>query len=973
VDQELVAVDFETTGLDAQRDDIIEFGAVRFRGPEVIAKFDALANPGYPIPLTIQKLTGITDADVASHPSPDDGMRALLDFIGDAPVVVHNVQFEGAFFRAKTYGAFDRPLLDTLELARILLPTEPHHDLQGLAARYGINPGGAHRAMADADTTRQLWLELVAELERLPGPILEAMNGLVAPIQWPLKFLFDEAEQRRVRTALSRKTESLMDLFGDFSDLLKAARRRPAEADEPRWQSSLDPSEIIDLFRPGGAVADAMPSHEDRPEQHHMVQAVCEAFNESKILMVEAGTGTGKSLAYLVPAVHWAMLNKHKVVVSTNTKNLQAQLCFKDIPLVRRALDVPFKSAVIKGRANYVCVRKLLYVLKEAVRELEDGERLALLPILAWLPQTETGDIAENTGFALYRNAELWRKLYSTGQECLGRACRQLRHCFLMKARATCKAADLIVANHAVVFSELGIDSPVLPDYSHLIFDEAHNVENVATDLLAVELERWSMLRLLNRLHRPDRRGGGRGLLPNLLFHLRRGRETAPRPDAKQAEANIEDAAHAAGLARKSLDTFFSAAGLVFDQLQADSDKRRFDPTAHELESWHSMDVEKRNLIAALGDVKKQLEWLAGYLKEDDPERDFEYRRDFFYETRAWAQQIGELIHDIEFVLNAEEDNYVYWIQKTSGRGGDDFRLAAAPLDVGPLLKELVYDRKSSVVLSSATLTVNKSFHFIASRLGVQLLDSERVMQLELGTSFDFDQQVMVCVPSFLPEPGRGEHAFEQALAQFLAQLHTATGGRGLVLFTSYAMLNHIYPLLKADLEHRNTLLLGQGVDGNRQQITRLFQKEVSSVLLGTQSFWEGVDVAGQALSCLTIAKLPFPVPTEPIVKARCEQIEARGEDSFMNYSLPTAIIRLKQGVGRLIRARTDVGVIVLTDKRVLTRRYGARFLRALPARHRTFSEPEALCAAVRHFLPQAAADRAAAPAAVPEERRDAG
>mgnify|MGYP005834225441 CR=1 FL=1 len=881
--EEFVAVDFETTGLNPAEDEIIEFGAVRVSGGEVSESFDELANPCRPLPLGIQRLTGIKPSDLKQKPSPRQVLQRLLEFIADSPVVVHNAAFEGAFLNVKTAGQFTRPLLDTLELSRIVLPTAEHRDLQSLAGFYGIVPRKTHRAAGDAETTALLWLRLIEETNRLPGPILDIINDLTGRLKWPLKDVFARIGAERLRHAMRRKVEYLEQHLIDISPLLKARRHKPEETEEPRWQVPLDLDEVTEVFRPDGMLAGALPHYEQRPEQIQMLQAVCEAFNSGKVMLVEAGTGTGKSLAYLVPAAFWATRNKHKVVISTNTKNLQSQLSEKDIPLMRKAVGFDLRTALIKGRANYLCVRKLFYVLKEPERELDEAERIALLPIITWLSSTRTGDISENSGFPLHRHPDLWRKLYCTGPECLGRNCAQLRHCFVMQARLACTQADLIVANHSVVFSELGIENPILPDYAQVIFDEAHNLESVATEQLAVRIERWSILHILNRLHRPDPRGGGRGLLANILYHLRRGRETRPTERQREAEKVLTDAMDAAMKSRESLDSFLAAAGGVYLQLGNEKDKRRFDPTAHSLPSWPSLDAEKRNLVAALASVKKRLEWLAEFLDQISPEDDFEYRADFLYETRAWLQQVEGLIRDIEFVLRADEANYVYWFEETrSARDQIDYCLAAAPLDVGPLMKDLVYDKKHSVVLSSATLSVNGDFSFVSSRLGIDLLEPERVLQLALGSSFDFDRQVLVCVPTFLPEPGQAEQVFEDALTDFLIDLHIASQGRGLTLFTSYAMLNHVYPRLKAALEHQNILLLGQGYDGNREQITRTFQKEIHSVLLGTQSFWEGVDVVGESLSCLTIAKLPFPVPTEPpIVQARCEQLEARGLDSF--------------------------------------------------------------------------------------------
>ncbi|MFP4056912.1 MAG: helicase C-terminal domain-containing protein [Candidatus Brocadiia bacterium] len=945
----MVFVDLETTGLDEAADEIIEFAAVRPVPGGPPQEFSRLAHPGRPLPLAITRLTGITEADLRGQPPSRAGLAEFIRFVGDDVLVAHNAPFDQAFLRRKSDGYVQNRFIDTLELSRILFPTLEYHDLDTVAEALGLQVSGRHRALEDARLVAALWERLLERLEELPFEVVAALSAVAGGTAWPARHLFLEAEARRLTSAFEVAEPAFHKLLRDQGPLIDEARKQrqrgPADRPPPK---RLDVAALTALFAEGGPFARHSPAYELRPQQVRMVELVAEALNEGKHLMVEAGTGVGKSMAYLVPAIHWARTNQDKIVVSTNTKNLQEQLFFKDLPLLAEALDIAFQAALIKGRRNYLCVRKLLYLLEETDRELSEDERIALLPILVWAAETDVGDVAENTGFLAFRQLDLWAKLCAASEECPGPACRQRRRCFLARARALSVLADIVVANHAVVFAEIGMGSTVLPPHSHIVFDEAHNLEDVATDYLGCQADRWAVLRHTHRLVRRQRRAQPRGLLPSIRYRMKRGRETALIEREMSLDRFLVETYAAVDDVEVLADAFLGAVGEALAAARS-GDSVRYQAESRDPQVWAAIEETKRNLVAGMGELRRRLERIAQEL-EALAERDFPYRSESVYDLRGVGEALEALERDLEFLVAGDDPTFVYWLERV-GRRRPFPRIAAAPIRIGPKIKEVLYDQKDTIVFTSATLTAAGSFQFLKDRLGLDQVEAERLVEEDVGSPFDYDRQMLICVPSYLPEPDREGGPFLESLAPTMLDIFRASGGRGLGLFTSYAMLNDAYPKLKGALEAERVLVLGQGFDGGRRALTRVFRRETSSVLLGTDSFWEGVDVPGESLSCLVLVKLPFAVHTAPIVQARCEEVESRGLNAFVHYSLPSAIIRFKQGAGRLIRTRSDVGAVVVLDRRVLSRRYGVQFLRSLPTGHRACANPRHLCDMIRAFL----------------------
>ncbi len=946
--EDIIAIDLETTGLDAASDGIIEFGAVRIRDGEAVARFSKLCNPGVRIPPEVERLTGITNAEIARSAPADEVLDEFMAFLDDLPLVAHNSGFDMRFLKEKTGGGFANEMYDTLELARILMPALPRHNLTTVVKHLELPELSSHRAPDDAEMTARVWLALQKMIEQLPPPVLQEINWLLAGSRSTTGRVFADAGRRRLLEGFSARSGApgLADVFQNFAHL--HVRRAAATQAELPVKERLDTDEVPRMFSAGGLFSERMPGHEHRDEQIRMVESVCQAFNTGRHLMVEAGTGTGKSMAYLVPAILWSVLNKRKVIVSTNTKNLQEQLFNKDLPFLEDALPFRFKRALLKGRANYLCIRKLLYTLTNKDAELNAEERRAMLPVVVWAAQTETGDIAENTAYFAASAAaavNLADRIHTVGDECLGKTCRYYRKCFLWKARMEALAADIVVANHAVVFSDIASDNKILPPYLDIIFDEAHNIENVATEHLGATVNRMRIIRVLARLYR--RAGRKKSGHLTAIARFSDDRELCEIADRAMDQCSA---------IVKTSDEFFDCVKSLLSRRRSGSDNAlAFTADERNGIEWGPVESSGGQMVRSIRDLAQSLDRLTESMRDLGQFRR-EAGRELMVDIAAQAQFLRETIGDIEFIVRADEENFVFWTELSAplGRRREQYAsLRCAPVRIAPALNEQLYKRKECIIFSSATLTVGGSFEFFRSRLGLDLVAKERVFFADVGSPFDFEKQALVCVANFLPEPTRGEgHEYARELSAFLGELFAATGGRALALFTSYKLLDAVYQDLKPVLDSAGILLLCQGRTGSRASITRAFQSDVRSVLLGTASFWEGVDVAGEALSCLVLTRLPFQVFTDPVFQARYEDVERKGGNAFMNFSVPNAAIRFRQGFGRLIRSRRDRGVVIVADKRIVTKRYGSQFSKSLPVTHiKNCARKDVLIDEVRRFL----------------------
>jgi len=691
----------------------------------------------------------------------------------------------------------------------------------------------------------------------------------------------------------------------------------------------IDPFEVIETLGERGAVARHLGQYEDRRSQRDMAAYVADGYNDGGVLLLEAGTGVGKSFAYLVPALAWARANGERTVVSTNTINLQEQLVGKDLPLLRQALgddEYAPTFALLKGWRNYLCLARLHQAVDSQRTLLEQDKLDELLGIGEWAGHTADGTLSD---LPVTPSPEVWDEVSAEPDLCTRLKCPHFDRCFLFRARRKAAEADVVVVNHHLLAADLSgrqaqdnwEDAAVLPPYRRLILDEGHHLEEVAATHLGLQVTSRAVRRLLNRFER-----NGRGLAPTLAHEL------AGRTDLlSRASLDLlrERLLPAIADARRATDALFLR---LSDRLEADqttqlrlSDDFATDPV------WdQGLGFELDAALGAFRAVREMLEGIADRLAQAE---ETERRGQLLQELRGVMRRLDGIADGLNRSLRPVGGGAptVRWMERTA-RGGH-IQLSAVPLDLAPILRKLLFDRLNTVVLTSATLAAGGDFGFLESRLGLAGDDSPVRVREVFASPFDYPSQCVFGIPNNLPEPREDETAHGAAVVQVVSDLAFAADGGMFVLFTSHASLRRAAAELRGVLGARWPLLV-QG-EAPRDVLLRRFRAAENAILLGTDSFWEGVDVPGRALRALVLNKLPFKVPSEPLTAARLERLAEEGLDGFVHYLLPHAALKLKQGFGRLIRSRTDVGVVVLLDSRVVTKRYGPLLLGGLPRAER--------------------------------------
>ena len=879
---EYAALDLETTGLDPARDRVIEVGAVAFTPEGVTASMERLVDPGRSVPEPVLRLTGIRPEDLRGAATAETALAELGEFLRGRQPVGHGARLDVDFLTAAGHWEQASEILDTLDVARILLPGAASHSLPLLATELGFSQPRPHRALDDADATRQLLLRLREEAAALDEGLKESMLALVAPYLWPIARFFADALTEPNPEPMAQS----------------AGRAQAQHKTNPPTQPPDDPGLVAALLGPEGPLAGLLPGYEHREPQLQMLLAVAQIQSRGGSLLVEAGTGTGKSLAYLVPSIARAVRHKERVVVSTDTHTLQEQLMGKDLPGLREWLPWDFKACLLKGRSNYISLRRWRRFLAEPC---QDADELRFkLKVLVWLHTTESGDRSE---LRLHGREEVsWARIASDPMDCVGIHCAK-EDCYVHRARAEAEAADLVVVNHALLLADAEIGGGLLPDYDHLVIDEAHHLEDAATRGLRQEVDGPGLQALLERL-------GGTGLLAELRRQPHLGA-------SDEAFAEAGPLTLAAG--ERVSELFAVAVSWVASRIN-ESERReewlRITQPLREDEGWASVRLAGENATTSLAALDGALrravggsrDWLGGS-EPDQGVRELEI-------IRGRLQVASALLGE---ALLEPDPNRVYWF--TLATRSENLVLRAAPINVGSLLRERVYSERRSTVFTSATLAVGGSFDYFRSRIGV----GPEAEELILPSPFDFLHQALVCLPTDLPAPEHDD--FDLGVEQIVAALAHRVGGRTLVLFTSHRQLRDVHAALKQRVDLDDVLILAQGIDGQRRQLLKAFEEAERPLLLGTSSFWEGIDVPGERLSCVVMVRLPFPVPTDPVYAARAERVR----DPFTQLALPQAALRLKQGFGRLIRRSTDRGAVVILDNRILGRDYGKAFLDVLP------------------------------------------
>jgi ATP-dependent DNA helicase DinG len=712
------------------------------------------------------------------------------------------------------------------------------------------------------------------------------------------------------------------------------------ECPRARTLARLDSLDVANLLTESGPVARVLGSaaFEDRPGQRDMAAHIADVYNDGGIALLEAGTGVGKSFAYLVPAIEWARANGERTVVSTNTINLQEQLVGKDLPILARAFSTGDRGvtfALLKGWRNYLCLSRLEQARAGQESLFENARAAELESIAGWASRTADGSLSD---LVEEPSSEVWDAVAAESDLCTRLKCPHFEQCFVFAARRRAAEADVVVVNHHLLASDLAVriasdnwqEAAVLPPYRRLILDEAHHLEDVAAQHLGSQVSMIGVQRLLARLER-----NGRGLLPTLALELGTRDDLLASASRDLLTRTVFDALIAA---RRWADELFGRLARRLDGEQGNGPAGG-GPVLRLTDSFSSdgvwregLDVALDNLLIAFSKLRDSVETIADRLSNDDPA---EMRTRLIGELRGVVRRLDAAAEGLKATLQPIRPSgrpavgpSVRWMERR-GRRTPNLTLSAVPLDLAPVLKEALFDRVETVVLTSATLAAGGEFTFLEERLGLALRPSRVVVREVLPSPFDFGAQCVFGIPTDLPEPRDDESGHGAAVSRVLLELAHASDGGVFALFTSHGALRRTAESIRGQLAGRWPLLV-QG-EAQRDQLLRRFRDAGSAILLGTDSFWEGVDVPGRALRVLILAKLPFKVPTEPLTAARLERLTEAGVDGFANYLVPLAALKLKQGFGRLIRTKSDVGAVVLLDRRVVTKRYGTTMLEGLP------------------------------------------
>jgi ATP-dependent DNA helicase DinG len=902
-EDEVCVLDVETTGYDPRRDRLIEVAAAVMRGPEVVSRFSTLVDPLVPIPTEITKLTGIDDATVAGAPCAEPAVAELVAFVGERPVLAHNASFDRDFIEAVAgHGTVAGPWLDTLVLARVGLPRLRSHRLADLAAAFAPEVGGrAHRAGADVEALCRVWRVALAAIAEIDAGVLGRIIGLAPDLAWPERAVVAQVAGARPAGGYDLKEVRRRRVAADRAEAL-------ADADEVACVCP-DADEVCAEFAADGLAGRMYANYEQRAEQVEMARAVLDAFEHGTHVAIEAGTGVGKSMAYLVPSALFALANGIGVGVATKTNALMDQLVYHELPRLDEALGGELRFAALKGYDHYLCARKLERLAAELGTTADPDLVSGVAMLLAWASQSSWGDL---DAVNLHWRRDLRSAIQASQADCTSKRCRFYPHlCYVHGVRRRAASAHVVVTNHALLFRDVVAQGGILPPIRHWVVDEAHAAESEARKQLTQGATHQELSVVLHALH--GTRGG-------LLETVRRRLPTAESSVSAIITRMQEEAQRAATLSDSLFDFVKDLAPLAVDS-DYDAAELWVDPEVRETGPWGVVASTGRALSRRLDallvfgrEVVTSLEALGGDFTEQ--------RADLAGLLTRLADQHAGLVA----VVDGEDDALVYSAVLDRRRNVDAEKLVAARLDVGEVLADDLFPRSHSVVFTSATIATGESFAHFARSVGLDRLHEGAWRSLRLASSYDFERQMAVFVATGLCEPGSS--GYLQGVEALLEGVHTAMGGSVLTLFTNRRDMERLHAALEPRLRAHGLDLIMQRRGTSAKRLRDEFVADERLSLFALKSFWEGFDAKGDTLRCVVVPKLPFGRPTDPLSR---ERENREGRVAWRRYTLPEAVIELKQASGRLIRSSTDTGCLVIADARLTTRSYGREFLAALP------------------------------------------
>jgi ATP-dependent DNA helicase DinG len=889
-------VDLETTGHAPHNgDQIIEVGIVIIENGSITEEYATYINPGKAIPMFISNLTGITDDEVENAPQFNEVAQKIINLCKGAYFVAHHVQFDLVFLNEtlmrEGFEPIKEKVIDTVELARIMTPKASGFKLSQLAEHYAISHEHPHRALSDAIVTAKLLIKLLDKISDLPAETIKQLLLFEPKLKSNLyDMLVSYSQVKRYSLKESNQLEILYGL----------AIRKDDQEDKNTmhtWKQSFL-SFIDDLLRKDGKLSHTLSDYEPRLSQREMAETIFGAYQKERHTLIEAETGTGKTLAYLLPSIYQAIQNDEKVLISTYTTQLQTQLLEKEIPLLQQLMENAFRAVVLKGKRHYLSLKKFNEELQQSPMDDNYDVILTKALILVWLTETKTGDVDElqlpSSGYIF------WRKINAEAERIVDPKSPWFIKSFYQRARQAAQAADIVITNHALLCTDLLNNQKLLPSYNYCVIDEAHHFDKTASKHFGKQVDYVSIQYLLNEL-----------LDSNYDKEMSKLLTTA-----KERADELFRYLYSIVQEQMNRNTSFNDVGrlqFIFDQ----SDLK--DSTA-----GHLHDMNQR-LLFILKDINFTLSNQIEAIKTSDlPDRNKTE------ELNRRIDQVSGLIEKLGFFLSKQEDAHVKWIEIETQGAKNAVYLYCEPIEVGNLLAEHFYQKKKCVVLTSATLTMKSSFEFIIEKNG---LNKDEIDVKKIESPFSYEDQVQLLVPSDLPHIKQDrEEDYVTAVSYAIYELAQITHGRMLVLFTSYQMLKDTHDMLKSFSDQDDMIIIAQGISsGSRSRLKKNFQSFDRSILLGTSSFWEGVDIPGEDLSCVVIVRLPFERPNHPVFSVKAQVLKDSGKNPFMELALPNAVIRFKQGFGRLIRSSKDKGIVFVCDSRLIQSKYGKYFTDSIP------------------------------------------
>ena len=920
IEDDVVVLDTETTGLSHRENELIEIAAARLRGREIVDRFDTFVKPSGLIPAEITELTSITNVDVAHAPSAEGAVAALAEFVGGAPVIAHNAAFDRGFIEAVSGGSEVSDIwIDSLALSRIALPRLSSHKLASMAELFGC-ASVSHRANADVEALCGVWRILLCGLDDLPLGLMRRLADMHPDVPWSYRPIFSFLAGSHPDAVFSLVSARHDILAADSSSAAGSSAR--IDADELPGLNMPSREEVEACFEPDGLVNRMYPGYEPRVEQMQMAAEVRDALATSSHRVIEAGTGVGKSIAYLVPFAQAAKRNNITVGIATKSNNLADQLMYHELPRLAREIEGGLTYCALKGYDHYPCLRKLerLARASEVHTTRDPADTLtAIAVIYAYACQSPAGDL---DGLGIRWRSVRKADLTTSSRECARRLCPFYPDkCMVHGSRRRAARADVVVTNHSLLFRNVAADGKILPPIRHWVVDEAHSIEGEARRQWAVTVSADESRSIFERL------GGARtGSLGRItrdlaasdaatLFMGLTAKATSSTQRASLAMADLFDAVRDLARSARS-DSGYDTANMWIGR------------EVRESAAWGVFAEVANTAIDALDEASKNLASLVETVAEEKPE--------LVADVADGQRRLKELNDGLKLVVEGTNDRYVYSCQvnRRIKAGGES--LSAERLDIGEALAENWLPEMHTAIFASATMTVSGSFDHFTHAVGLDRLGRESFQTLHLDSSYDFERNMAVVVAGDIPDP-RNRAAYLDALENLLVDVHMAMGGSTLTLFTNRRDMEELFDRVSPRLSKEGLALDCQKKNTSAKILRDRFLSDETSSLFALKAFWEGFDAAGDTLRCVVIPKLPFSSPTDPL---SCER-GVREDRAWARYSLPEAVLEVKQAAGRLIRTSTDAGVLVLADSRLVTKGYGKKFLSSLPAAYQRIESPQ--------------------------------